>query len=211
MGKLVDSVEKEVSAMLPDKLALRQAMLVRRSSLPAPERAEKNALLVRRLLDTAWLRAAKVLMAYLPTRGEVDLTELYDVLGRRGVTLVFPRVTSRRFRRMELMAVAAPWRQHVAEGSLGILEPVEGAKLCNKEIINVALIPGVAFDRAFYRLGFGGGYYDRFLPELPSSTLLCGIAYSFQVVPCLPTDPHDVPLHALCTEEECLLARPAVY
>ncbi|MBT9154141.1 MAG: 5-formyltetrahydrofolate cyclo-ligase [Firmicutes bacterium] len=207
----MDSVEKEGFAILPDKLALRQEMLVRRSSLPAPERAEQNAAVVRRLLDTAWLREAKVLMAYLPTRGEVDLTELYDVLEGRGVALVFPKVTSRRARRMEPMAVAAPWRQHVTEGPLGMLEPVDGAKICNREAIDLALIPGVAFDYAFYRLGFGGGYYDRFLPELPSSTWLCGIAYSFQVVPCLPTDPHDVPLHALCTENECRLARPAVY
>ena len=206
----MDSVEKEVSAIPPDKCALRHEMLVRRSSLPAAEQAALSALIVRRLLGTTWLNSAKRLMAYLPTRGEVDLTELLDILEGRGVTLVLPKVTSRRARRMEPVAVASPWRNHVALGPLGILEPTDGV-VSSTETLDVVLVPGVAFDAAFFRLGFGGGYYDRFLPRLPSSTLLCGIAYAYQVVPSLPHDSRDVPLHALCTEQECLLVRPAVY
>ncbi len=211
MDKRVDSVEKGVSYIVADKLALRQEMLTRRTSLSAAEHAARSTAIVHRLLDTAWLSAARVVMAYLPTRGEVDLTALLDVLEGRGVTLVFPKVTSRIRRLMEPRAVGAPWREYVAQGAHGILAPIDGTKLPVIEAIDVALIPGVAFDRAFYRLGFGGGYYDRLLPELAPSTLLCGVAYSFQVVPSLPRELHDVPLHALCTESECLLARHTVY
>jgi 5-formyltetrahydrofolate cyclo-ligase len=210
VDRLVDSVEKEVSAIVPDKLALRQEMLTRRSLLPAADQAALSALIVRKLLATTWVTRAEVLMAYLPTRGEVDLAELLDVVEARGVTIVLPKVTSRRTREMKPFVVPSPWRKHVASGSLGILEPTDGT-VFHTHAIDVVLVPGVAFDTAFYRLGFGGGYYDRFLPQLPASALLCGVAYSFQVVPRLAHDPHDVPLHALCTENECLLARPDVY
>jgi 5-formyltetrahydrofolate cyclo-ligase len=185
-------------------------MLARRSLLPVVEQAALSALIVQRLLAAKWVNHAQVLMAYLPTRGEVDLTELLDFLEASGVTLVLPKVTSRRTREMKPIAVPSPWRKQVALGPLGILEPTGGTVLYT-QAIDVLLVPGVAFDSAFFRLGFGGGYYDRFLPRLPSSTLLCGIAYAFQVVPHLAHDPHDVPLHALCTEKECLLARPDVY
>lgn len=67
---------------------------------------------------------------------------------------------------------------------------------------DIAVIPGVAFDRQGNRLGHGAGYYDRFLAHpAMARTALVGLAYAFQIVPALPVAPWDRPVHALCTEE----------
>ncbi len=66
------------------------------------------------------------------------------------------------------------------------------------------LVPGVAFDAGFYRLGYGGGYYDRFLPRLRREALAVGVAFSLQVVDKLPRHAHDFRLDALVTERGML-------
>ena len=61
------------------------------------------------------------------------------------------------------------------------------------EKLDCVFIPGVVFDRHGYRIGYGGGYYDRFLPRLAPSTLLVGVAYAWQVVERIPRDAYDEP------------------
>jgi 5-formyltetrahydrofolate cyclo-ligase len=68
----------------------------------------------------------------------------------------------------------------------------------------VILVPALAFDRRGYRLGFGGGYYDRFLPTLAHAPLLIGLAYRFQVLDRLPVDPWDCPVHLVTTPDQIL-------
>ena len=63
------------------------------------------------------------------------------------------------------------------------------------------LCPGVAFDARGGRLGFGKGYYDRFLRQLPATTYRCGLAFGIQVVPCVPQAPHDICMHGIVTEQ----------
>lgn len=70
--------------------------------------------------------------------------------------------------------------------------------------IEVAVLPGLAFDRRGYRLGYGGGCYDRFLSRYAPQALRVGLAFSCQLVETLPTEAHDVPLHFLVTEKEIL-------
>jgi len=186
-------------------------MIARRSSLSNSDQAFFSGLATKHLLGLPLVAAAQVVMAYLPTRGEVDLTTLLDMLEGRGVTLVLPKVTSRRERIMEPVAVKPPWREQVTKGAYGILEPLHDQAPYDIATIEVALIPGVAFDRECMRLGFGGGYYDRFLRRLAPSTLLCGVAYSFQIVEYVPHDVRDMPMHVVCTEKKCLLRCEGVY
>ena len=89
----------------------------------------------------------------------------------------------------------------------GILEPgVSGHPLCVRWP-DIVLVPGVAFDRRGRRIGFGAGFYDRFLKRLPKKTLKIGLAYDFQVVKHIPAEKHDVKLDALVTESRILRFR----
>jgi 5-formyltetrahydrofolate cyclo-ligase len=85
-------------------------------------------------------------------------------------------------------------------GRFGILEP-DGPPFVGP--IDLIIVPGLAFGRDGSRLGYGGGYYDRFLarPE-QENALRCGAGYPFQLVDCLPTEPHDVPLTHVATPSD---------
>lgn len=91
--------------------------------------------------------------------------------------------------------------KNLSTGSYGILEP-SGHRAADWEEIDLALVPGLAFDLKGHRLGFGKGYYDRALPRLKKSALTIGLGYSFQVVDQVPSQPHDVLLKAILSEKE---------
>ena len=89
--------------------------------------------------------------------------------------------------------------QHLQHGAFGVPEPIpKFREWVEPEALDLVLVPGVAFDRKGGRLGFGKGYYDRFLSK--TSALRMGVAFSAQVIPDVPTEPHDVPMHTLLTE-----------
>ncbi len=88
----------------------------------------------------------------------------------------------------------------LAPGAFGILEPTV-PKPADWSELDLVLVPGLAFDRHGNRLGFGKGYYDRVLPLLRKSTLIVGLAYSFQIVDKVPVSTEDVPMKALLSEK----------
>lgn len=96
------------------------------------------------------------------------------------------------------------------EGVFGILEPRdECIRSFPIEEIEVVLVPGIAFDMSGGRIGFGGGYYDGFLAKLPPETLLCGLAFEFQVVQNLPLTVRDVPVERIITEKGLIICQPS--
>src|SRR6185437_3689828 len=88
-----------------------------------------------------------------------------------------------------------------------ILEPSRASRtLVDPSEIEIALVPGVAFDRRGARIGMGGGYFDRLLPKM-SHAVRIGLAYGCQISPAeLPAAPHDVPVHLIVTESEIIEA-----
>ena len=135
-------------------------------------------------------------MAYWPLPDEVDIRPLIDELVAQGKTVLLPKVTGDET--MELRRYTS--RADLAEGAFHIMEPV-GEPFTDYEKIDVALIPGMAFDAAGHRLGRGKGYYDRFLLPFTSypspftfhpSPLLIGVCFPFQRVAKVPSEEHDV-------------------
>ena len=90
-------------------------------------------------------------------------------------------------------------------GYRGILEPrPRRARAVAPEALDLALVPGVAFDMWGGRLGFGAGFYDRLLGRLPGQVPKLGMAFDFQVIPRLPHQPHDVILDAIVTDSRVI-------
>ena len=85
---------------------------------------------------------------------------------------------------------------------MGILEPApDGEELISvaEGDVSVWIVPGLAFSRSGARLGYGGGWYDRFLSKANPSSISLGVAYPFQIVADLPLEPHDIPLVDIVT------------
>lgn len=135
---------------------------------------------------------AQTILAYYSLPDEVCTHQLIDELIAEGKTVLLPKVLDAD--RMELRRYTGP--HDLTEGAYGIMEPV-GEPFTDYALIDIALIPGMAFDAAGHRLGRGRGYYDRFLNSqwsMVNGQWLIGLCFDFQKVPVLPSDDHDIPV-----------------
>ena len=128
---------------------------------------------------------AKVILAYYSLPDEVDTHALINELVVEGKTVLLPKVLDDTT--MELRRYTGP--QDLSEGAFHIMEPI-GLSFKDLSQIDIALIPGLAFDQQGHRLGRGKGYYDRFLTAYTGKTL--GVCFDFQKVAEVPVDIHDV-------------------
>jgi len=186
---------------------LRQNLLARRRALPAEQRAEQNAAIVRRIRDSARWRTARTIVAYASLPEEVDTWPLLQAALREGKKLVLPRIERRD---IEWHAVTGLARgSDLTEGPFGILEPAPAAQrwrpMPGDEPV-LWLIPGVGYDRCGTRLGHGAGYYDRALRGAQARRNSVGLAYSCQRVDIIPAAPWDWPVESVVTPDEWIVA-----
>lgn len=177
------------------KRKLREAMKARRCEVPPEERSAYSAALCERLLgreDVQRAIGAKgVFAVYLASKDEIDLSLLIERLWTADCRVVVPAWRDGTYR-----LVAYLPNTELLAGPMGILEPApEGdAQSVAEGDVAVWIVPGLAFSRSGARLGYGGGWYDRFLARSNPSSISLGAAYPFQIVVDLPLEPHDLPL-----------------
>lgn len=140
---------------------------------------------------------AKGIGAFASTPGEINTYPILEGVLSLGKKLYLPRVAADKTR-FDYYLVSD--FKNLTIGSFGILEPAGNRPIAWEEI-DIALVPGLAFDQRGHRLGFGKGYYDRVLPLLKKSALTVGLGYSFQIVEQIPDEPHDISLKAVLTEK----------
>lgn len=187
-----------------ERKRLRREVLARRLALPEETRHSLSLAIARHLKGTEAYLSSQNVLAYASFRHEVDTAPIVADVRRRGKRLVLPRVdcTSRS---LSLYAVQDP-ETDLLPGYQGILEPHPGCPRVEPGQIDLVLVPGLVFDRRGYRLGYGGGYYDRLLALMPEA-LRVGLAFCLQVVDRLPELPHDQGLDILVCERGVLYFR----
>lgn len=135
-------------------------------------------------------RDAKVIHAYLPIKGEINITPYLRWLLQMGLRVVCPKVLpGRQLQNIELLDI-----EKLEQGPFNTVHPAGGISYEGK--LDLIVIPGLAFDREMNRLGYGGGYYDRFLPNYSEAYKLA-VQYPFQLVPRVPIEEHDVKVDQL--------------
>jgi 5-formyltetrahydrofolate cyclo-ligase len=172
---------------------LRKQMMVKRNILSHLEVDTLSQQVCRRLEELQPLQQAKVIMGFSSIRNEVNLGPLLQKLQRQGRTILLPRVEGNIMQAVEFRP-----GEDMGRGSFGIREPLGEPFAVDK--IDVVIVPGLVFDANGYRLGYGKGYYDRFLPRLNEQCFKCGICYEFQVVENIYPHPGDVPVHWIVTD-----------
>jgi len=184
-----------------DKQALRRDILAKRMALPAAERAAADQAILQKIqaYHTHLNREDEaVWLVYLDFRGEVGTEQVIEWALAQGIIVCAPLVVKAERR---LIPVRIRSLDELVVGAYGIREPVlREENVIAPEQIDVVLLPGVAFNRTGGRLGYGGGYYDRFLPQLRADCVKVALAYELQVVDELPVEEHDVWYDVLITE-----------
>ena len=180
-----------------DKRRVRNAVRGERDAVPLDVRAEKAERVVERFLDLPEVQRASTVMLFSSFGSEVSTRSLIERLHARGVVVALPRIEG-----AALVPIRYAPGDPTTTTTFGVEEPVADARL-DPSSIDVVGVPGVAFDRGGRRIGYGGGYYDRFLRGLPALTV--GLVFGLQVVDDeLPAGRFDLPVDAIVTEEETI-------
>ncbi|MEC4294802.1 5-formyltetrahydrofolate cyclo-ligase [Adlercreutzia shanghongiae] len=183
---------------------LRRRALTLREQLDASYRAEADAAIFRVIAESAWYREAPIVLTYVSVDTEVDTRAIIARSLEAGKVVAVPRCV-RGTKTMAWHRLASP--DDVRPGFCGLDEPAnDDATLLNPAQVPaaaLALVPGLLFDDAGYRLGYGGGYYDRFLAEFLGISL--GLVREQQRVDSLEAlgacGALDIPVSWLATEE----------
>ncbi|OIR11835.1 5-formyltetrahydrofolate cyclo-ligase family protein [mine drainage metagenome] len=184
------------------KQALRQSIIAAREKLPAAERVRLSRAVVESIRDLPVYRQARTVLGYLNFGAELAAELWVRQALADGKQVLLPRV-NRASRHLDLYLVQ-DLDHDVAPGSWGIREPV--AERCIKEeapgTVDFILLPGVAFTREGARLGYGGGFYDKLLAQMPHRPALVAGAFALQVVHEIPQENTDRKIEWLVTEAE---------
>ncbi len=142
--------------------------------------------IINRLRQHPRIVLARTLLIYSSLPDEVPTQELLDEFVSEGKTVLLPRVVSA----TDMLLHCYTGSADLESGAFGILEPT-GKPFTDYQQIEVAIIPGMAFDRHGHRLGRGKGYYDRFLPLLTNAYKI-GVCYPSRLFDEIPVDDHDI-------------------
>ncbi len=175
-------------------------MLAARDSLLPAQRTAKSLEIEERLFSLPEFKAARIVLFFASFRSEVDTGSMIRRALTFGKRVALPKVTGAKLALYEI----ADWDNDVAPGAWGIPEPHENSPVELDEI-DLILVPGAAFDGRGNRLGYGAGFYDKLLSSFTKTTV--ALAFDTQIVPLVPTDPHDVPVIKIVTEKRVIDAK----
>ncbi|RMD47596.1 MAG: 5-formyltetrahydrofolate cyclo-ligase [Aquificota bacterium] len=173
------------------KKTLRNEFINKRLTYKLSEK-ESN-IIVKKLINLPEIKKAKYILLYYPHKNEVNILPLFQIL--KGKILLLPRTDSK-----DIFPVMVNSLENLKKGKFGILEP-EGNPV-QIEKIDVVIVPAIAFDKKGHRLGYGKGYYDRFLKNFKGTKI--GVAYDFQVVEEIPKEEHDIPVDLIITPSQII-------
>ena len=179
------------------KESIRKDIIKKRSAMSEDEVERSSKSICSKIIATDAYKNSESVLVYMSVRNEVDLSSLIEQALSDGKKVYIPKTYGER--KMEFYLYDGEF----VVGSFGIQEPKRVSEesrfkkelyaACKKESPNaLVIVPGVAFDKAGNRLGYGGGYYDTFLESLKTSTI--GVGYSFQLLDEIPIGEHDVRL-----------------
>ncbi len=181
------------------KAELRVEARKRRDLLPAALRAESSAVVTRRVLAMREFEGAGTVLAYQSFGSELDTAALLTAVLARGKVLLLPRV-NREAGLLEVYRVK-DLDADLRAGVWGIREPdPEECEMSNVEQVDLAIVPGLAFDRTGGRVGYGKGYYDGLLARFTGYKV--AVAFQVQVFDAVPMELYDVRMDLLVTEGE---------
>ena len=178
-----------------EKRALREEHLALRDGLDPKMRRHSETIVADLLLASDLVSDCRTILLYASIGSEVGTGQLRRRAAEAGMTVLLPRMDEG-----SKNLSAAGDAPNLERGPMGIYQPAADAATVDPDRIDVVVVPGIAFDTRGYRLGHGAGYYDRFLARL-TRTLRIGLTYPCLVVPCLPVEPHDQPVHWILTKE----------
>ncbi len=187
---------------------LRKQVLARRDAQAPVLQHDKSLRIGRTLLDLPLLNNCTTLLIYVAFRSEVQTLPIITTLLESGKTVAVP-LTLVREKRLRSIIIKDP-KKDLSPGYCGIPEPKTSPihnKTIDPTVIDLVIVPGSVFDRQGGRLGYGGGYYDRFLAMRAPQATRIALAYELQIVDKIHLEPHDQTMDMIITENSVYTCR----
>lgn len=186
-----------------DKKVLRKKMLEKRSQLSLEKIEEKSKIIANNLFNLNQYKKANFIFSFISFKDEVNTHEIIKKsisIGKRvGVPIPVPK--TKELKVSELI----DFDKELDLGFYNILTPKDKyIRIVPPQLVDLVLVPGVAFDKRGYRVGYGGGYYDRFFNNINKDIIKIGLCYEMQILSEVPKNSHDIPIDFILTEKRLI-------
>ncbi len=186
-----------------DKNILRKKYLNKRKSMDTSLVNNKSEKIINNLYELKEYKLSKCIMTYISFRNEIKTENLIKESIKNNKKIVVPLTDTTKHEMTP--SLLYDYDNELSKGAYGIYEPKsEYIRIVDPNIIDLVIIPGSVFDINGNRIGYGGGYYDKFLKTVKKSTYKIALAYDFQVVSNINPDKYDMPVDLIITEERII-------
>lgn len=179
------------------KSELRNYITKKRDELSLSEKNEKNNAIYEALINSELFIKAKVVFIYISFGNEVNTHKIIEKALSLGKEVCVPKVVSR-LKGMRALKINS--LNNLQVSNYGILEPDDNSEEVAIENMDLAIIPGLVFDLKGGRIGYGGGFYDRFFYNTNIDIRKIALSYEFQILDNLPLEEHDITISDIITE-----------
>ncbi|WP_428865203.1 5-formyltetrahydrofolate cyclo-ligase [Clostridium sediminicola] len=179
------------------KNKLRKEMMNLRENINIEDKKIKDKIIFEKIIYDKTFLDAKSIFTFVSFKNEVNTHKLIKYSLAKGKSVYVPKVNSIN---KSMKAIKINSLDELKKSNYGILEPIAEANKFAEDKIDLIIVPGLAFDKNGGRLGYGGGYYDKFFQDGNMKAYKMGLAYSFQVVDQVPVNEYDVMLDGIVTD-----------
>lgn len=183
------------------KKIIRKEILTKRALLSSKEVTDKSMAITQNIIESKLIKDDMNILVYMDFRNEVKTTYLIDYIIKHIGYVLLPRVDRLS---KELIVHQVTSIDDLRKSNYGILEPHVDCKIVDYKAIDLILAPGVAFDKDLYRLGYGGGFYDKLLSKKRKEVPVIALAFDLQLIESVPTEPHDFQMNGIITESQII-------
>ncbi|WP_107841704.1 5-formyltetrahydrofolate cyclo-ligase [Metasolibacillus meyeri] len=179
-----------------DKKTIRQAVRAQLEAISYADYRTRSHAIGKQLMQQPSIQEGKTIAVTISSKPEVDTIAIIEALWQQGKTVAVPKCHPKT-REMTFYAIEGFYQLETVY--MDLREPMPAmTELVERETIDTIIVPGIVFDKKGYRIGYGGGYYDRYLPDFRGTLL--ALAFSEQLAEQVPFESHDIPVHIILTE-----------
>ncbi len=183
---------------MEEKKILRSFIQKQRDNLPKEFRNKASKAISNSFFKTKEYKQAKSIFIFYPFRSEINTKFIIKKALNDGKKIILPKIAGKSLKLFYINNL----KNQLKLGPYNIMEPNE--EFCTQadiDEIELAVIPGVCFDKSLNRLGYGGGFYDKLIPNLPKNVKKIALCFELQLVEKIPTEPHDSKVDKIITEK----------
>ncbi|MCM8710349.1 5-formyltetrahydrofolate cyclo-ligase [Clostridium sp. SYSU_GA19001] len=180
-----------------EKNQLRNHMKTIRDFIIAEEKDQYDRVIFNKVINSEYYNKSSIIFVYVSFNSEVDTHRIIKHALENNKIICVPKIINKT---KGMKAVRINTIEELKRNSFGILEPENFSNIINPEEIELMIIPGLAFDKKGGRVGYGAGYYDKYIKAAKKNIKKVGLAYRFQLVSEVPKEEHDVVMDVIITD-----------